>query len=87
MDDYTQEKQGDTSAGASGYRAIVLRAEKAGSTDFEAIYVRSWEYKDFIERAQSAEPLKMKEIPNAGYRKLSITVQWITSYLSFTYKF
>ena len=36
-------------AGAKGTRTIVIKADKAGSDTFELVYVRSWEYKDFIE--------------------------------------
>ena len=78
MDDFTQEEgQGGMGmAGVKGSRTIVIKAEKAGSEDFELVYVRSWEYKDFVETKSAANgaPVAMKEVPNEGYRKISITV-------------
>ena len=49
MDDFSQEVAQEGMAGAKGTRTIVIKAEKAGSDNFELVYVRSWEYKDFIE--------------------------------------
>ena len=70
MDDFSQEATTETMAGAKGYRNIVIKAEKAGSETFELVYVRSWEYKDFIERSSNGSPVSMKDVPNAGYRKI-----------------
>ena len=49
MDDFSQEAAQEGMAGAKGTRTIVIKADKAGSDTFELVYVRSWEYKDFIE--------------------------------------
>ena len=49
MDDFSQESSQEGMAGAKGTRTIVIKAEKAGSDNFELVYVRSWEYNDFIE--------------------------------------
>ena len=63
-------------AGAKGTRTIVIKAEKAGSDNFELVYVRSWEYKDFIEtqQAKNGAPIAMKDVPNQGYRKITVNV-------------
>ena len=76
MDDFTQEENKDGMAGAKGYRTIVIKAEKAGTDNFELVYVRSWEYKDFVEtkRAANGSPVAMKDVPNSGYRKISLQV-------------
>ena len=76
MDDFIQEEGQEGMAGAKGARTIVIKAEKAGSEDFELVYVRSWEYKDFVEtkRAANGATVAMKDVPNAGYRKISIQV-------------
>ncbi len=76
MDDFTQEEGHEGMTGAKGSRTIVIKAEKAGSEDFELVYVRSWEYKDFVEtkRAGNGAPVAMKDVPNAGYRKISLQV-------------
>ena len=49
MDDFSQEASQEGMVGAKGARTIVIKADKAGSDTFELVYVRSWEYKDFIE--------------------------------------
>ena len=75
MDDFSTQND-DGAVGSTGTRTIVVRAEKAGSDDFEVIYVRSWEYKDFVEQTQATngQAVPMKEIPNGGYRKVTIKV-------------
>ena len=76
MDDFAQEAEADGMVGGKGIRTIVIKAEKAGTENFEVIYVRSWEYKDFVEtkRSSNSAPVAMKDIPNSGYRKIAITV-------------
>ena len=72
IDDYSQQsKEGN---GAAGVRTIVLKIEKAGSENFELIYVRSWEMDTFVDtaRSENGSPVAMKNIPNEGYRKISI---------------
>ena len=89
MDDFTEPKSDSDSnydgeedgpegigmTGVTGSRTIVLRAEKEGRDEFELVLVRSWEYKDFIESKSGEVAPKMKDVPNAGYRKLAITVK------------
>lgn len=85
MDDYIipapenddEESDGGPKFGRGGERMILLKAEEAGKDDFELILVRSWEAQDFIERVDTAngEPMQMKNIPNVGYRKVTIEVK------------
>ena len=69
MDDFTEQAQGangENPVGAAGKRTIVLRAEQIGQEEFELVLVRSWEFKDFVEVANSnGQIVKMKDIPNA----------------------
>ena len=88
MDDFTEPKsdsgvdgesdgdmpEGLSMTGVAGRRTVVLRADKEGRDEFELVLVRSWEYKDFIE-SKAGEAIKMKDVPNAGYRKLVFTVK------------
>jgi predicted secreted protein len=80
MDDFTEQAQGangENPVGAAGKRTIVLRGDQIGQEEFELILVRSWEFKDFVEVANSnGQILKMKDIPNAvQYRRVIITVK------------
>ena len=69
MDDFTEQAQGanvENPVGAAGKRTIVLRADQIGQEEFELVLVRSWEFKDFVEVANSnGQIVKMKDIPNA----------------------
>ena len=80
MDDFTEQAQGangENPVGAAGKRTIVLRADQIGQEEFELVLVRSWEFKDFVEVANSnGQIVKMKDIPNAvQYRRVVITVK------------
>ena len=80
LDDFTEQVQGangENPVGAAGKRTIVLRGDQIGQEEFELILVRSWEFKDFVEVANSnGQILKMKDIPNAvQYRRVIITVK------------
>ena len=80
MDDFTEQPQGangENPVGAAGKRTIVLRADQIGQEEFELVLVRSWEFKDFVEVANSnGQIVKMKDIPNAvQYRRVVITVK------------
>ena len=80
MDDFTEAKSNsnstvdETPVGMAGHRTVVLRADKEGRDEFELVLVRTWEFKDFID-SNAGQPLKMKDVPNAGYRKLILTVR------------
>ena len=75
MDDFAEEANVEGMAGTTGVRTIVIKAEKTGSEDFEIIYVRSWEYKDFVETQRASNSaVAMKDIPNEGYRKITFNV-------------
>ena len=69
LDDFTEQAQGangENPVGAAGKRTIVLRGDQIGQEEFELILVRSWEFKDFVEVANSnGQIVKMKDIPNA----------------------
>ena len=76
MDEYEANDNPNKMNGHGGKRAIVLKADKVGSDDFELVLVRSWEFKNFVERTTSnGGVFKMKDVPNAGYRKVTLTVQ------------
>ena len=53
MDDFEKSTE-EGAVGKGGVRTIVLKAEKSGSENFEIVYVRSWEYKDFVETQKAA---------------------------------
>ena len=56
-------------------RTLLLKGEKAGTDDFELVYVRLWEVENFVEAFESnGNVINMQDVPNAGYKKIKVTV-------------
>ncbi len=76
MDEYTEDPNPAVMSGVAGVRTILLKGQKEGSHEFELINVRSWEVQDFLETHDaSGEAISIKDIPNAGYRKVTVNVR------------
>ncbi|TNV75295.1 hypothetical protein FGO68_gene14007 [Halteria grandinella] len=75
MDNYVEDANPASQAGVAGLRTLLLKGEKAGTDDFELVYVRLWEVQDFVEATDSnGKAIEMKDVPNAGYKKITVTV-------------
>ena len=75
MDDYVESYNPDAKSGMSGVRSLLLKGENAGSDDFELVLVRQWEVQDFVDTVdEHGQPIQMKDVPNAGYKKITINV-------------
>ena len=76
MDNYVEDPNPEAKTGMAGVRTLLLKGEKKGTDDFELVLVRLWEVQDFIEATDgTGKAIMMKDVPNAGYKKVSVTVQ------------